>query len=119
MPSSKYFLQWVEILSIVRLYNSIEDLLLYSIGLKYYNDGDSLVRSKKQFNNIKNRVQRELESNNIDKSRINNKYLISFLNFKSAKVSSFLKCKTYSIEESSWEEFFEFISIIQIGRAHV
>ena len=28
-------------------------------------------------------------------------------------VQVFFKCKTYSIKESSWEDFFEFISIIR------
>jgi hypothetical protein len=112
-PSSQYFLQWVEVLSIVRLYSSIEELLLNSIKLKYYSGDSSLIKSRKHANNIKNKIQKELEDNNIDMSRINNRFLINFLKFKSKLVSGFFKCKTFSVKESSWEDFFEFISIIR------
>ena len=112
-PSSQYFLQWVEVLSIVRLYSSIENLLILSIQLKYYDEGSLLLKNKKQVNNIKSKIQEELKDNKITTSRVNNKFLIDFLKLKSPSVSNFLKCKTYSGEESSWEDFFEFISIIR------
>ena len=112
-PTSQYFLQWVEVLSIVRLYSSIEDLLLHSIIIKYYDNGCVLSKNKRQANDIKNKIREELKSNKIPISRINNRFLIDFLKLKSDSVSNFLKCKTRPEENFSWEGFFEFISIIR------
>ena len=107
------FFQWVQILSIVRLYNSIEDLLIHSIQLKYFNNLSLVLKNRKQVNAIKNSIQKNLVNNDIVPSRNNNKYLIDFIKLKSPTAANFFQLKTYSIPKSTWEDFFEFISIIR------
>ncbi len=107
------FFKWIMNLSILKIYNSMEILLLQSIQLAYYPDLNNPLFSKKDTNALIRKIKSHLESNNIKSNTKNNDYLIKFLKQKSKRINIFLNNNMNTDLITTWSDFFNFISILR------
>jgi hypothetical protein len=107
--SKESFFEWVQIISLVRIYNSLESLLYNMISSQYFTPS----KSKKITNkDLKTRVLGELKTAAIKHDTKNNKFLIAYIKFRSTNADQFLR-KTVRDLPYTWEGFFNFMSIIR------
>lgn len=88
------FFTWIMNLSLSRLYNCIELLLIQSIHLKYFPLFDAPTKGKKETNKIIKALKDELIHANELSNTKNNRHLIAYLKLKSPSYKMFLEKKT-------------------------
>jgi hypothetical protein len=110
---SDNFFNWIMNLSIIRIYNSAELLLLQAIQLKYFPNLNPIENNKKNVNKIISEIKNKmvLEGKSFDTT--NNRYLIEFLKTKSLNFENFSKVKVNVDWSTTWNGFYEFFSILR------
>jgi hypothetical protein len=115
---SDNFFIWIMNLAIIRIYNSVELLLLQSIQYKYFPNLQNPNKSKKEANKLIAEIKNSLNTSGEIVETTNNKYLILFLKTKSKNYEDFLKVKINEDWQINWNEFYEFFSILRNIIAH-
>jgi hypothetical protein len=115
---SKDFFIWIMLLSMLKTYNSLEILLLQSIQMKYYTSFNDPIQSKKACDIVHQEIKKCLIQNGIKPDLKNNRHLIDFIKIKSNETKSFLTLPVRINLTTSWENFFELISILRNMVAH-
>lgn len=110
---SDNFFIWVMNLSLIRIYNSVELLLLQSIQNKYFPNLKPITNNRKEINKTTAEIKNFLKLNNQPVDTTNNRYLIEFLKLKSQDFSKFLQKKVNKDWKNTWSEFFELFSILR------
>ena len=106
--SSVIFFNWVLNLSILKVYNSLEIFLLDAIAVIYFPDEISSDHKK-----INGKIQEYLRNNSDKVNTKNNKHIIQFLSRESEAFKSFSNNFVRIDLKTTWEQFFEFISILR------
>lgn len=114
----KQFFHWILNLSILKSYNALETFLMEVIRLAYIPSCNNRVESKKVISTLQNEVNLFLKAQNQKPDNTNNRNLISFLKLKSDVLTSFWGQPMNVDLKTSWEAFFEMISILRNTVAH-
>lgn len=112
---SKVLFCWVEGLSIVRVYNALEILLLQAIDVVYFGEAVKPLTRKNDVDDIHQRIEAVLGGK---KDRKNNKHLIAFLRLKSEEFNKWVDKPVRKGMSANWEEFFYLISILRHAVVH-
>lgn len=112
------FFNWVTNLSILKMYNALEIFLLQAIRLRFFPDHKNPIVSKKAVEQINKEIKSFLTSQNIGIDTKNNRHIIHFLKQNSTEITSFLKLPIRNDLTTSWENFFELVSILRHVIAH-
>jgi hypothetical protein len=112
------FFIWIMLLSMLKTYNALEILLLQSIQKKYYPSLKDPILSKNACDLIHREIKNNLISNGIKPDLKNNRHLIDFIKTKSSQIKRFLILPIRIDLTTSWENFFELISILRNIIAH-
>jgi len=115
---SKDFFSWVMNLSILKAYNSLEVFFIQSIHLAYFSTQKSPLNDKKATEKIHQEIKAYLTTSGINADTKNNRHIIQFLKQKSANIKSFLNQPQRIDLTTTWENFFELISILRNVIAH-
>jgi hypothetical protein len=116
---STNFFSWVMNMSIVRMYNAVEILLLRAIKLKHFPNLADPIKGKKETNKVIAEIKNHLKLIKEDVDTKNNRYLISFLRHSSTDIESFLVNSVNSANwKTSWNNFYELFSILRNIIAH-
>lgn len=107
---SKVLFGWVEGLSIVRVYNALEILLLQTIDVCYFEAVVKPLTRKNDVDLIHQRIEAFLGSK---KDRKNNKHLLAFLRLKSEEFNKWVDQPVRRGLAANWDEFFYLISILR------
>jgi hypothetical protein len=107
------FFIWVMNLSIVRIYNAAELLLLNTIQLKYFPTLKPIDNNKKNINKIIAEIKNHLVAASKPVDTTNNRYIIEFLKSQSSDFESFLYLKVNIDWTTKWGGFYEFFSILR------
>jgi hypothetical protein len=117
MQSGDFFV-WIMLLSMLKTYNALENLLLQSIQIKYYPLLKDPILSKNACDAIHREIKNNLISIGVKPDPKNNRHLIDFIKTKSSLIKSFLILPVRVDLITSWEDFFELISILRNIVAH-
>ncbi len=110
------FFRWVANLAILRVYNSIE-ILLYSVIMEeYMRKKYSLANAKEDELVIKFEIRKYLKKNKVE--QLEERYIIQYLYRKSPEVNDFVREKMRVDLDTTWLNFFEFISMLRNLVAH-
>lgn len=107
------FFSWVMNLSIVRIYNAAELLLLKAIQSKYFPSLKPIDNNKKNVNKIIAEIKSRLISAEQSFDTTNNRYIIEFLKIQSSDFERFLQLKVNVDWSTTWNGFYEFFSILR------
>jgi len=114
---SDNFFTWIMNLAIIRIYNSVELLLLQSIQSKYFPNLQSPI-SKRETNKLIAEIRNFLTVHGQAADLTNNRYIIEFLKNKSSDFENFLKLPINPEWKTKWSQFYEFFSILRIIITH-
>lgn len=106
--SRQRFFQWIQVLSIVRIYNALE-LLLYGIIETCYLGS---LGEKMPLKKLKTLVLTELKNAKIPHDTKNNHFLITYLRQRNSNLGRFFSLPVSNLTTSR-EEFFEFLSVVR------
>jgi hypothetical protein len=112
------FFSWIMNLSILKSYNALEIFLLSAIWLKYFRTLNNPTEGKRSSDVLQKEIKKELSNSGLTADTKNNRHLIQFVRSKS---KGFEKLLTLSIRvdlTTTWENFFEMISILRNIIAH-
>ncbi len=112
---SDVLFNWVEGLTIVRVYNALEILLLQLIDVVYFNSEVTPLTKKKEINAIESRIRVELGK---ESNKVNNGHLIKFLKLKSPEFDEWINLSVRPDLKSTWDDYFLLISILRHVVAH-
>jgi hypothetical protein len=112
---SDVLFNWVEGLTIVRVYNALEILLLQLIDVVYFNSEVTPLTKKKEINGIESRIREELGK---ESNKVNNAHLIKFLKLKSPEFDEWINLSVRPDLKSTWDDYFLLISILRHVVAH-
>lgn len=107
------FFTWVMNLSIIRIYNSIELLLLEAIQIKHFPTLASPARGKKEANRVIAEMKNFLKVNDLNSDTTNNRYMIEFIKLKSPDFVRFLEVRVNVDWDTTWNQFFELFSVLR------
>lgn len=110
---SKKFFIWVMNLSIIRIYDSVETLLLQSIQNKFFPLLENPIKGKKETNKIIEEIKYNLKASGHTVDTKNNRHIISFLKKNSPECKSFLNLPIKIEWETNWETFYELFSVLR------
>jgi hypothetical protein len=111
---SNNFFAWVMNVSIIRIYNSLELLLLQTIQFKYFPLLDNPIKGKKFANKIVSEIKNYLKAKSLNADTVNNRHLIQFLKSNSALCKQFMEVPVNHVNwKTNWEKFFELLSILR------
>ncbi len=110
---SDHFFDWIMNVSFVRVYNSVELLLLQCIRTKYFSQTPDPNIGKKEMKQLQNEIKKSLKESGIQPDGRNNRYLIQFLKTQNDRYKTFCYQPVRIDRTTSWENFFEFISILR------
>jgi hypothetical protein len=111
---SANFFSWIMNVSLVRMYNAVEILLLRAIRQKHFPNLADPIKGKKETNKVIAEIKNHLKNNNRDIDAKNNRYFISFLRNSSADIESFLINGVNSANwKTSWKNFYELFSVLR------
>lgn len=102
------FFQWIQLLSIVRIYNALE-LVLYSIIEIRYPPAIGEFHARKK---LKTAILADLKKEQVAHETKNNQFLLAYLRHRNAKLSQFFSLPVTNLTTSR-SEFFEFLSLIR------
>ncbi len=106
------FFNWIMNLSIVRLYNASELLILKSIHFKFFSS-IKINDNKKGINKIIAEIRNYLLANSLPFDTTNNRYLLEFIKHKSPEFLQFLNLKLNIDWQTKWKDFYELFSILR------
>lgn len=115
---SDNFFIWIMNLSIIRIYNAAELLLLKAIQLKYFPNTKPIDNNKKNANKIIAEIKNHFVAAGKSFETANNRYLIEFLKIKSIDFTNFLQLKVNEDWTTKWDGFYEFFSILRNVISH-
>jgi hypothetical protein len=108
------FFIWIMNLSLIRMYNTVEFLLLQSIRDKYFHALADPIKGKRETNKVIEEIKMYLKNNGQVVDTKNNRYIISFLKLNSVEIKSFYSNRVNSVNwETNWESFYELFSILR------
>lgn len=110
MDHSSVLFNWVKSLSIVRVYNALEILLLQTIDTTFFDSELTPLVRKADINRINQRV---IEAIIVKANKINNKHLIQFLRENSDDFNSFISMQINRSVTTTWDSFFYLISVLR------
>lgn len=111
------FFSWILNLSILKSYNAMEIFLLQAIWLKYYPILKNPISDRNGFP-LQREIKKELNDLGLKTDTKNNRYLIEFLKNKSKNFDEFLKQPIRIDLTTTWENYFELLSILRNVFAH-
>ena len=114
----KAFFAWVTNLSILKIYNALEIFLIQAIHLRYFPNHDSPIGNKDATGNLNKEIKAFLTTQSIKVDTKNNRHLICFLRNRSVEIASFLEFPIRVDLKTSWQDFFELVSILRNVIAH-
>jgi len=103
------FFQWIQVISLVRVYNSLETLVYSAIEKKYF---PSPTGKKMATKALKTKILTEIKAAGLKDEINNNQFLLTFLKHRSTAVTHFLRLPVRDLPYT-WESFFIFLSIIR------
>ncbi len=106
------FFEWVLSYATLRIYNSLEILLLKSIQLRFFKIFYGEDESRKNTETAR-KIKQFLNQKNIKNVTKNNRHIIAFLKEKSPSFKQLIKLKVREDLKVNWEEFFEMTSILR------
>ena len=116
---SNNFFNWVMSLSLIRMYNAVELLLLRAIQNKYFPALRDPIVGKKETNKVIAEIKNYLKNNNQDIDAKNNRHIILFLKFNSVEITSLYNNSVNCVNwKTSWENFYELFSVLRNIIAH-
>ena len=111
---SNNFFVWIMNLSLIRMYNAVEFLLLQSIRHKYFPTLTDPIKGKKETNKVIEEIKIYLKNNNQPVDKRNNRYLILFLKLNSPELNSFYDTRVNAVNwKTNWTSFYELFSILR------
>jgi hypothetical protein len=110
MEHSDVLFNWVKSLSIVRVYNALEILLLQTIDTVFFKSELTTLARKVDANRLNQRI---VEALNTKANKINNRHLIQFLCENSDEFSSFISMRINKYSSTTWDSFFYLISVLR------
>lgn len=114
MNHSNNFFNWVMNLSLIRMYNAVELLLLRAIQLKHFPTLSDPITGKKETNKVIAEIKNYLKNNDQDTDTKNNRHIILFLKLNSIEITSLFSNRVNSVNwKTSWESFYELFSILR------
>lgn len=111
------FINWVQLLCLVKAYNACENFIYQSIRHCYFSEVKES-NIKKLTSLINKKIKSVLTENQLQYETENNKHLIDYLEFISTDIKSFLYKQINIDNEYSWKTFFKTISILRNNIAH-
>jgi len=115
---SNDFFHWISNLAILKNYNALENFIFRAIQIKYFNHTRHSFGSKKAIEQMNIDIKSYLKENDLSVDTKNNRHVVQFLKNKSNEISSFLLLPMRVDLKTSWENFFELISILRNIIAH-
>ena len=116
---SNNFFIWVMNLSMIRMYSSLELLLLRTIRSTYFPSIQDPIIGKQQTNKAIEEIKIFLKCSGQAIDTKNNRYILAFLKLKSSEANSFFGNSINSVNwKTNWESFYEFFSILRNVIAH-
>lgn len=113
------FFTWIMNLSMVRVYNSLEVLLVRAIRVRFYPQLDDPGKGRREINKVHEAVRNDLKTAGLPTDIKNQRHLIAFLSCKSPEMGSFLQVSVNPVNwKTSWKNYFEWISILRNIIAH-
>lgn len=110
---------WIMNLSLVRIYNAAELLLLRTIQNQYFNNLEDPIKGRKETNKVKAAVKQTLKFAGQIVDTTNERYLIEFMNVNSTAIATFLKAPVNHINwKVTWKNYFELFAILRNVIAH-
>lgn len=117
--NNRDFFIWIMNLSLVRVYNSLELLLVRTIQCGFHPLMDDPVKGRKEINKIHEVVKNELRFRGVTVDAKNLRHLIEYLKLKSPGFNSFIQVSVNPVNwKTNWKSFFEWISILRNIIAH-
>ncbi|BDQ12124.1 hypothetical protein [Sediminibacterium sp. TEGAF015] len=111
---SNNFFAWVMNVSIIRIYNSLELLLLQTIQFKYFPLLESPIKGKKFANKVTSEIKNYLKAKSLNTDTVNNRHLIQFLKSNSALCKQLMEVPVNHVNwKTNWENFYELLSILR------
>jgi hypothetical protein len=110
---AKDFLNWVRSVSIVKVYNALELVLLQSIQAAYYPHLVDPLQSKSEMKKLNDAIIGDLKSASARFETRNNGHLIEYIRRKSPVFNEFLSKDIRIDRHTSWEKFFVMISMVR------
>ncbi|MBK7938026.1 MAG: hypothetical protein IPJ82_13450 [Lewinellaceae bacterium] len=108
------FFRWIMNLSIPRVYNAIEILLLSAVMDEYFNKELDLKKFKTQQGEMNRAIRDYFDNNSLGRYESkNNRHILKYLGHKSAEINNFLNQNVRVDLNVNWQQFFEFISILR------
>lgn len=114
----KMFFSWILNLSILKGYTALETFLLQAIWLKYFPALSNPTSKKQNADKIQKEIKNYLTSSDLNYDTKNNRHLIEFLRNKSQEFSVFIQKSIRVDLNTTWEDYFELISILRNIIAH-
>jgi len=117
--NNKDFFTWIMNVSLVRVYNSLELLLVKAIQVEYYPGLADPGKGRKEINKIHEAVRNDLKSAGLSAETKNQRHLIEFLKWKSAEFCLFMEVSVNPANwKTNWRNYFEWISTLRNLIAH-
>ncbi len=110
--------EWMMNLSLLKIYNALEILLLRSIQLKYFPALKDPLLGRKEMNEIGREIKNYLKIKSVNADTNNNRYLIKYIELNSNDFINFIKFPVRIDKKTNWEDFFEMVSILRNVVAH-
>ena len=111
--NNKFFV-WVMNVAIIRIYNSLELLLLQTIQVKYFPLLDNPIKGKKFANKIIFEIKNYLKAQSLNTETVNNRHIIVFLKANSVLCKQFLEVPVNHVNwKTNWGNFYEMLSILR------
>lgn len=111
---SKEMFVWIMNLSLVRVYNAVELLLLRAIQHHYFTDLEDPIKGRKEANKVKFAIKQTLKSANLNVDTTNERYLIDFISANSPTMAAFLKAPVNQTNwKVTWRNYFELFAILR------
>lgn len=111
---SNNFFVWIMNLSLIRMYNAVELLLLQAIRHKYFTTLADPINGKKETNKVIEQIKEYLKNNGQEVDTKNNRYIILFLKLNSNDIDDFYGNSVNSVNwKTNWINFYELFSILR------
>lgn len=108
------FFVWVMNLSLIRIYNAAELLLLQAIRHKYFPTLADPIQGKKETNKVIEQIKTYLKNHGQTVDIKNNRYIILFLKLNSTEIDNFYDLSVNSVNwKTNWVNFYELFSILR------
>lgn len=110
--------EWMMNLSLLKIYNALEILILRSIQIKYFPTLNDPLLGRKEMKEITSEIKNYLKIKSVNADTNNNRYLIKYIELNSSDFTNFIKFSVRIDKKTNWEGFFEMVSILRNVVAH-